>query len=113
MVAAVVPGGQDGAAPLRWPCLVANLPGRGEAMSERGSNRGKRDRRGRSAACMGMALCFLALLSGPARADVRVFTYTGAQQTFTVPAGVTSLHVVAVGGEGGSASGGGGFGARV
>jgi hypothetical protein len=44
------------------------------------------------------------------------FTYTGSEQTFTVPDGVHSLHVVLVGGRGGSADGPagtdvGGFGA--
>lgn len=33
------------------------------------------------------------------------FTYTGGEQKFTVPAGVTSIHVVAVGGSGGHGAG--------
>ena len=37
-----------------------------------------------------------------ARADTTVFTSTGAEQTFTVPTGVTGLHVVVVGGHGGA-----------
>jgi hypothetical protein len=36
------------------------------------------------------------------------FSYTGGEQTFTVPAGVSSVHVVAIGGRGGSAAGAGG-----
>jgi hypothetical protein len=49
----------------------------------------------------------------PARATVTTFTSTGTQQMFTVPAGVTSIHVVARGGRGGASPGGGpgGFGA--
>jgi hypothetical protein len=54
---------------------------------------------------------------GEARADVAMFTSAGEQPPFTVPAGVTSLHVVAVGGRGGIGHPGspavpGGFGAR-
>jgi hypothetical protein len=44
------------------------------------------------------------------------FSYTGAAQSFAVPDGVTSIHVVAVGGKGGRNTGAnvdGGFGARV
>jgi hypothetical protein len=53
-----------------------------------------------------------------ARADVVTFLPTGGEQTFTVPDGVTSVHVIAVGGMGGSGGGcpvecggAGGFGA--
>jgi hypothetical protein len=45
-----------------------------------------------------------------------VFSYTGAQQQFVVPANVTSIHVLLVGGKGGGYLAGGtvgGFGARV
>ena len=38
----------------------------------------------------------------------RGFAFTGAEQTFTVPAGVTTVHVIAIGGRGGSAGGVGG-----
>ena len=41
------------------------------------------------------------------------FPYTGGEQTFTVPAGVTSVHVVAVGGRGGTSGALGGAAARV
>jgi hypothetical protein len=40
-------------------------------------------------------------LAGVARADSAVFSSTGTEQTFTVPAGVTVLQVVAIGGHGG------------
>src|SRR6267142_1622805 len=39
-----------------------------------------------------------------------VFSSTGAEQTFTVPAGVTSVHVVALGAAGGSGESGSGGG---
>ena len=54
-----------------------------------------------------------------ARADVVTFLPTGAEQTFAVPAGVTSVHAIAVagkggaGGTGGAPGGAGGFGALV
>jgi hypothetical protein len=56
--------------------------------------------------------------AGPARADVVSFGPSGFEQSFTVPAGVTSVHVVAIGARGGGGagtggdSGQGGFGAR-
>jgi hypothetical protein len=56
----------------------------------------------------------------PAFAETRTFGFTGAEQTYTVPADVSAIHVVAIGAKGGkgtsnvSAGGGpGGFGARV
>jgi Divergent InlB B-repeat domain len=64
-------------------------------------------------ALTGLTLVFVGMLAGEARADTRHFVFTGAGKTFTVPAGVTNLHIVAVGGAGGNANGGGGFGARV
>lgn len=54
-------------------------------------------------------------LSAPsiAQASTKLFSYTGSEQTVTVPAGVTSIHVVAVGAPGGSSgSGSGGLGAQ-
>lgn len=58
------------------------------------------------------ALCaFLAvLLAGVATADAntQTFNYTGSEQTFTVPANVTSVEVMAIGGHGGSAAASGG-----
>ncbi len=40
--------------------------------------------------------------AGPALGQTVTFGFTGGEQTFTVPAGVTSLHAVAVGGRGGA-----------
>jgi hypothetical protein len=50
-----------------------------------------------------------------ARADTATFTSKFAEQTFTVPAGVSSIHVVAIGARGGTGEMGaaGGFGAQV
>src|ERR687888_2180485 len=60
------------------------------------------------------------LLAGQSAASAapttQKFNFTGAEQTFTVPAGVTSMHVVAIGGKGGSGEANrrpGGFGAAV
>ncbi len=59
----------------------------------------------------------IAMLIGAqaAGASTVVFGSTGAEQTFTVPGGVTSVHVAAVGGQGGAGSdaqaGAGGLGA--
>ena len=58
-------------------------------------------------AAVGVAALIGALTVGAMPASAapgeQVFTYTGAEQTFTVPVGVTSLTVTAVGGAGGSA----------
>jgi LPXTG-motif cell wall-anchored protein len=75
------------------------------------------------------ALCVpLAVLAGPAQAASHctgtttitcTYVYTGGEQTFVVPSGVTSINVVAIGGKGadgifgGGVGGFGGFGARV
>src|ERR1700690_927485 len=63
------------------------------------------------------ALCALAaVLASPvaaAEATTQTFTNTGGEQTFTVPAGITSLEVLAVGGHGGSAASAGGSAAQV
>ncbi len=48
--------------------------------------------------CLALGL----LGAGSALAAEAKFSYTGAEQEFTVPAGVTSIHVVAVGSEGGT-----------
>ena len=48
-------------------------------------------------------LVAMALGAGSALAVEAKFGYTGAEQEFTVPAGVTSVHVVAIGGAGGAA----------
>jgi hypothetical protein len=65
--------------------------------------------------------CAVGLLAGAssALAETKAFTYTGKEQEFKVPAGVTSVHVVAVGGAGGiggsvaGTAGAGGLGAVV
>jgi hypothetical protein len=50
----------------------------------------------------------------PSGAKLKRFFYTGAEQTFVVPSGVTLVHVVALGAEGGSALGvPGGYGTLV
>jgi Glycine rich protein len=66
--------------------------------------------RGKRAARV-LALCGFMAFAGAstARAATATFESTGTEQTFTVPAVVTTLHIVAVGGRGGSP--GGGFGA--
>ena len=54
--------------------------------------------------------------AGSAQAVTQTFNFTGAEQPFVVPAGVTSIHVVAIGGHGGDSgvsSGAGGAAARV
>jgi len=48
-----------------------------------------------------------------AQATTLTYLYTGGEQTFTVPAGVTTLHVVAIGGAGGSSAVSGGAAAQV
>ena len=50
--------------------------------------------------------------SAYAETKTETFKYTGVQQTFTVPAGVTDVHVVATGGAGGTAPAGGAPGGR-
>ena len=49
----------------------------------------------------------------PAAASATTFSYTGSEQTYTVPAGATEIHVVAVGGSGYGMSAAGGEGAIV
>ena len=54
-----------------------------------------------------LAACFVSIFAASAasaQATTATFLYTGGEQTFTVPAGVTTLHVVAIGGAGGDAS---------
>ncbi|HEY8082625.1 MAG TPA: glycine-rich protein [Solirubrobacterales bacterium] len=48
-----------------------------------------------------------------AQATTLTYLYTGSEQTFTVPAGITTLHVVAIGGAGGSSAVLGGAAAQV
>ena len=44
--------------------------------------------------------------SGVAQATTTTFNFTGAEQTFVVPTGITKLHVVATGGKGGHGAAG-------
>jgi Glycine rich protein len=53
------------------------------------------------------AIALLAASSAVAETISTTFSYTGAEQTFTVPAGVTSVHVVATGAVGGTPEEGG------
>jgi outer membrane protein OmpA-like peptidoglycan-associated protein len=81
-------------------------------------SRGLNCLRHRAAHAVGVSLVLLIAALGGAQvasATTVVFGSTGTEQTFTVPVGVTSVHVVAVGGRGGAANdaagGIGGFGA--
>ncbi|MEX0992804.1 MAG: glycine-rich protein [Solirubrobacterales bacterium] len=58
-----------------------------------------------------MLASFAALAWGavPAQAVTQTFVITGGEQTFVVPAGVTSLNVVAIGGYGGNGAGSGSY----
>ena len=53
--------------------------------------------------CAGLVLVVAGVLgfSASAFAETVTFNYTGAEQEFKVPAGVTSVNVVAIGGAGG------------
>jgi hypothetical protein len=64
------------------------------------------------ATCATAALLSASAGAGVASADTASFASTGGEQTFTVPAGVTALQVVAVGGRGGGVFGGFGAVAR-
>jgi len=68
-------------------------------------------------AALAAVVCAVGLLAGAgsALAETKTFTYTGNEQEFKVPAGVTSIEVMAVGSEGGTATGAaqGGLGAVV
>lgn len=60
-----------------------------------------------------LACCFALICARGASATTQTaanFAYTGAEQTFTVPAGVTSIQVQATGAPGGSFAASGGFG---
>jgi hypothetical protein len=63
-------------------------------------------RRARRGVLLAFGLLSWTLLGsfGSAQAATQTFISTGTEQTFTVPAGVSSLHVVAVGGSGGTSS---------
>ncbi len=66
-----------------------------------------------SALCAAAGALGLALAAAPAQATTQTFSFTGAEQTFTVPAGVYRLHVVAIGGSGGAGEFAGGKAAQV
>jgi hypothetical protein len=81
-----------------------------------GISTGRPARRGAHVVGVWFVLLIAALAGAQAaRASTVVFSSTDAEQTFTVPVGVTSVHVAAVGGHGGAGSdaegGAGGFGA--
>ena len=67
----------------------------------------------RSIAVLGGALLAVLGSAGTAQASTTTFTYTGAEQTFTVPGGVTSLGVKAIGGAGANSEVSGGEAAEV
>ncbi len=70
--------------------------------------------RGLVASVLGALACLLLVRAAAAQATTtQTFNYTGGEQTFTVPAGVTSVEVTAVGGHGGSAAASGGAAAQV
>lgn len=81
--------------------------------------RGRR-RRGREfrRRALGLSLGCLSLLAlsagaSSAAAATQTFKYTGSEQTFTVPAGVSTVHVLAIGGQGGKSGAQGGSPAEV
>jgi hypothetical protein len=65
------------------------------------------------AALLALGPAALAVAATPAQAVTTDFFYTGKEQTFTVPAGVFSLHALAVGGSGGPGASAGGVGGQV
>lgn len=83
------------------------------------ASRPARQARARAGRCSPVVLMCCVCLIAPAAAGAttKSFQYTGGQQTFTVPVGVSVVHVVAIGGKGGdfpgsSTSEAGGDGAR-
>jgi Glycine rich protein len=65
---------------------------------------------------LGGSVLAVVVFAQPALAASATFGYTGGEQTFSVPAGVTSVRVVAIGGSGGAGTnsgGAGGAGAQV
>ena len=78
----------------------------------RSSPRHRSTRGAAALSALGALVCALAW-AAPAQATTQTFTYTGAEQTFTVPVGVYSLHVLAIGGSGGASELAGGAAARV
>src|SRR6187200_3381342 len=70
-------------------------------------------RRAVGLACGCLLLVGLSIGATSAAATTQTFTYTGSEQTFTVPAGVSTIHVLAIGGQGGKAGEVGGLAAEV
>ena len=66
-----------------------------------------------AAACSSFLCVFAHALPAVAANATATFTYTGGEQTFTVPGGVHSVSVLAIGGAGGAAAAQGGVGAEV
>jgi len=60
-----------------------------------------------------MAMLWAATAAQAITPTIQTFTYTGTEQTFTVPGGVSSIQVIAIGARGGEASGAGGEAAEV
>jgi hypothetical protein len=60
----------------------------------------------RGGATLGVMLLGGLAWSSVAQAETATFTFTGGEQTFTVPAGITTLHVEAFGAPGGTGTGG-------
>lgn len=60
-----------------------------------------------------LTLLGLTVGAASAGATTQTFTYTGSEQAFTVPAGVSTIHVVAIGAEGGKAGAAPGVAAEV
>jgi Glycine rich protein len=59
-------------------------------------------------ALLGFAIVMLTWAVASAKATTVTFEFTGGEQTFAVPAGVTHIHVVAIGAAGGDSGGAGG-----
>jgi hypothetical protein len=70
-------------------------------------------RRNAGLTALGMLASLLILPAAGARASTQTFTYSGAEQAYTVPEGVHLINVLAVGGRGGNSGGLGGAGEEV
>ena len=85
-------------------------------MAARSQLRSNLQRRPARRAAVLSALCAVVCAltwAAPAQATIQTFNFTGGEQTFTVPAGVYRLHVVAIGGSGGASEFAGGKAAQV
>ena len=60
-----------------------------------------------------IALCLITIITTTLNAQSVTFNYNGAIQTYTVPAGVTSINITAAGAQGGGLINGGGLGASM